>query len=139
MSRKELRSQSAEPERNSADVVPIAPIDQVAEPSGVRSRVTLANAGLVLAALALPVIGIWLLTNPGVFSKPAYTGEVTVQPQTLNLTVLGRGSVEPARVVPIRSPIESNRARIVSGCGCAKTLRPTQTPLAPWCMAVFTW
>ena len=113
MSRKELRSQSAESERNSADVVPIAPVDQVAEPGGVRRRVTLANAGLVLAALALPVIGIWVLTNPAIFSEAAHTGEATVQPQTLELTVLGRGSVEPARVVPIRSPIESNRARIV--------------------------
>ncbi|MEM7098420.1 MAG: efflux RND transporter periplasmic adaptor subunit [Pseudomonadota bacterium] len=73
-----------------------------------RFGIALLLAGALLSASALSFI-----TNDSTYLIGEDWEKTTIVPKVLKMQVLGRGSVQPSRVVSIKSPIESNRARIV--------------------------
>ncbi len=98
---------------NTADVIDFAAGTAQSAPTGSRRHVWIGAAISLVVLIALG-LGMGLLgSEPGSAAQRAVAGMADVQTRTLEMKVLGRGTVQPARVAPIRSPIESNRARIV--------------------------
>lgn len=95
-----------------ADVIAFAPVGS-AESSAGSHRFGGLTASIVFAGAVLVGIGVWLLTAPGETTDAPVSVFTMAQTRTLAMRVVGRGTVQPARVVSIKSPIESNRARIV--------------------------
>ena len=105
------RSTASDIQQNEADVIQLAGAEPSRHGTGDKRTVIFA-ASLVAAALALLLTGTLVLSG-GQESTLLATDVVTAAPRDLEMRILGRGTVEPSRVVPIKSPIESNRARIV--------------------------